>query len=91
MKSLVIVDLTPKDKEKLMQYSALAAETLAPFNGQFIAKGAIEILSGEAPYQTKAVIEFPDKESARGWYKSESYQAIIALREEGMESQFHLV
>lgn len=91
MKSLVIVDLTPKDKEKLAQYSALAAETLEPFNGRFIAKGAIEILSGEAPYQTKAVIEFPDKESARGWYKSESYQAIIALREEGMESQFHLV
>lgn len=91
MKSLIIVDLTPKDKEKLMQYSALAAETLVPFKGRFVVKGAIEVLSGEAPYHTKVVIEFPDKESARGWYKSESYQRIIALREEGMESQFHLV
>jgi uncharacterized protein (DUF1330 family) len=39
----------------------------------------------------KAVIEFPDKESAINWYNSAAYQAIIPLREQGMHSQFHLV
>jgi uncharacterized protein (DUF1330 family) len=91
MKSLVIVDLTPIDKTKLSEYSALAAETLLPFSGQFIAKGPIESLTGEATQPMKAVIEFPNKQSAKDWYNSAAYQAIIPLREQGMHSQFHLV
>jgi uncharacterized protein (DUF1330 family) len=91
MTSLVIVDLTPIDKTKLSEYSALAAETLKPFNGHFIAKGGIDTLHGETAHPMKAVIEFPDKESAINWYNSAAYQAIIPLREQGMHSQFHLV
>ena len=91
MTSLIIVDLTPIDKTKLSEYRALAAETLKPFNGHFIAKGEIEALHGEAAHSMKAVIEFPDRESARNWYNSVEYQAIIPLREQGMQSQFHLV
>lgn len=91
MTSLVIVDLTPIDKIKLSEYSALAAETLKPFNGHFIAKGGVETLHGKTAHPMKAVIEFPDKESAINWYNSAAYQAIIPLREQGMHSQFHLV
>ena len=91
MASLVIVDLTPIDKTKLTEYSALAAETLKPFNGHFIAKGEIEALHGGTDHLMKAVIEFPDKESAKNWYNSKAYQAIIPVREQGMKSQFHLV
>ena len=91
MKTLIIVDLTPIDKIKLSEYSALAAETLIPFNGVFIAKGAAEPLNGESNHPIKAVIEFPDKQSAKDWYNSSAYQAIIPLREQGMHSQFHLV
>lgn len=91
MTNLVVVDLTPIDKDKMAQYSALAAKTLLPFNGNFIGKGEIEVLSGEAHHKLKVIIQFPDIESARAWYKSEAYQAIIPLREEAMRSQFHLI
>lgn len=91
MTSLVIVDLTPIDKTQLTEYSALAADTLKPFNGRFIAKGEIETLHGDTVHPMKAVIEFPDKESAKNWYNSDAYQAIIPLREKGMKCQFHLV
>ena len=91
MTSLVVVDLTPTDKTQLSEYSALAAETIKSFGGRFIAKGEIETLCGEAKHLMKAVIEFPDKESALNWYNSDEYQAIIPLREKGMKSQFHLV
>lgn len=91
MKTLIIVDLTPVNKTLLTEYSALAAETLKLFNGEFIAKGATESLHGEVTHPMKAVIEFPDKKSATDWYNSAEYQAIIPLREEGMKSQFHLV
>ena len=91
MKTLIIVDVTVLNKVKLAEYSALAAETLKPFSGQFIAKGAIEAIHGEAEFQAKVVIEFPDKESAKNWYNSPEYQAIIPLREQAITSQFHLI
>lgn len=91
MTAYIIVDLTPTDKEKLQQYSAMAAETLIPFNGEFIVKGPIESLHGEQEFQTKVIIGFPDRASAQGWYRSDAYQKIINLRNQGMNSQFHLV
>ncbi len=91
MTALIIVDLTPTDKDKLSAYSAMATETLVPFGGEFLAKGAIEVLHGESAFQTKVVIQFPDRDSAMNWYRSEAYQRIISTRDQGMESQFHLV
>jgi uncharacterized protein (DUF1330 family) len=91
MTALIIVDLTPIDKEKLTEYSAEAAKTLITFNGEFLAKGSILPLHGESAFTTKVVIQFPSKEKALNWYNSPEYQAITQLREEGMTSQFHLI
>ena len=91
MTALIIVDLTPTDKEKLSAYSAMAAETLVLFGGEFLAKGPIEALHGESAFQTKVVIQFPDRDSAMNWYRSAAYQEIIPVRDQGMDSQFHLV
>ncbi|MDW6003296.1 DUF1330 domain-containing protein [Vibrio mangrovi] len=91
MTCLVIVDSTPTDKEQLAEYSARAAKTLEPFQGKFIARGEPEALHGEAPYQRKSVIEFPDKDSALNWYNSAAYQEIIPIRNKGMDCQFHLI
>lgn len=91
MPAYIVVDLTPTDTTKLQQYSALAADTLIPFGGEFLVKGPIESLHGESHLQVKVVIAFPDRESAAGWYSSDAYQAIIPLRDEAMESQFHLI
>ena len=91
MSALIIVDLTPTDRDRLSTYSALAAETLVPYFGEFIAKGPIEPLHGDSAFSTKVVLQFPDRESAENWYRSEAYQAIIPIRDQGMNSQFHLV
>jgi len=91
MSALVIVDLTPINKDLLSDYSRQAVETLSPFGGKFIAKGLTESLHGEVQFEMKAVIQFPDNESARNWYQSEGYQKLIPIREQGMHSQFHLI
>lgn len=91
MSALIIVDLTVKDIEKLQTYSALAAKTISNFNGEFIAKSPIETLHGSANFTTKAVIQFADKETAKAWYHSDEYQAIIPIRDQAIDSQFHLV
>ena len=91
MMALIIVDLTPTDKDKLSVYSAAAAETLVSYGGEILAKGPIEALHGESAFQTKLVIQFPDRDSAMSWYHSAAYQEIIPVRDQGMKSQFHLV
>ena len=91
MSTLIIVDLTPTDTESLSTYSAGAAETLKPFGGEFLAKGAINPLHGDAQFTIKVVIQFPDRDSALNWYKSGAYQKLIPTRDKGMDSQFHLV
>lgn len=91
MTALIIVDLTPTDKDKLSAYSTMAAETLVPYGGEFLAKGSIESLHGESRFQTKVVIQFPDRDNAMNWYHSAAYQETIPVRDQGMHSQFHLV
>jgi len=91
MTALIIVDLTPTDKDKLSAYSAAAAETLVVYGGEFLAKGPIEALHGESEFQTKVVIQFPDRDRAMSWYLSPEYQKIISVRDQGMHSQFHLI
>ncbi|VAW71272.1 hypothetical protein MNBD_GAMMA10-836 [hydrothermal vent metagenome] len=91
MTALIIVDLTPKDKDKLSAYSAMAAETLVEYGGEFLAKGLIEVLHGEPGFQTKVIIQFPDRDRAMNWYHSPEYQKIISVRDQGMNSQFQLI
>ena len=91
MTALIIVDVTPIDKENLARYSALAAETLINYQGEFIAKGPIENLHGEKNFDIKLVIQFPSKQKALSWYNSEAYQNIIPIREKAIHSQFHLI
>jgi uncharacterized protein (DUF1330 family) len=91
MTALIIVDLTPTDKEKLSSYSAMAAETLVPYGGEFLAKGPIETLHGESAFQTKVIIQFPNRDNAVNWYNSAAYLAIIPIRDQSMRSQFHLI
>ncbi|OUS28453.1 hypothetical protein A9Q99_13120 [Gammaproteobacteria bacterium 45_16_T64] len=91
MTALIIVDLTPIDKEALTTYSALAAETLSAFGGEFLAKGGIIALHGDSAFSTKVVIQFPSHQHANDWYHSDAYQKIIPTRNKGMDSQFHLI
>ncbi|GLR69821.1 DUF1330 domain-containing protein [Agaribacter marinus] len=91
MTAYVVVDLNVNDAEKLAQYSALAAKSIAEYKGEFIAKSPITVLHGGNDFTTKVIIQFPDKGSAEAWYNSHDYQGIIAIRDQAMNSQFHLL
>lgn len=72
------VDFGPAIIEYLQRIDA----TLEPFGGKFRVHGAkVELLEGAWPGDI-VVIAFPDIASARAWYASPAYQAILALRTE---------
>lgn len=91
MTSHIIVEFNTLNAEKLTQYSQLAASTVANFGGHFLLKGTAQSLHGNTQFAKRAVIEFTSEKHAKDWYESSEYQALIALRNEAIESQFHLV
>ena len=91
MIAYVTAEFTPKDKEMLQTYSAQAASTIAEFQGEFLVKAPIQSLSGKVSYEYKAIIAFPSKELAEGWFNSEQYQRLISARDKGMDSKFLLL
>lgn len=90
MSAYITISFTPTDKEKLAEYGKSAPATLAKYGGEFLFKGAAEVLSGDFPHKLVGLIRFPDQESARNWYNSEEYQALIPTRDKGMDNTFVL-
>jgi uncharacterized protein (DUF1330 family) len=62
-------------------YRKVVPETLVPFGGQFIVRGGnLSVVEGEWPHPRLAIIEFPSRAAAEGWYSSAAYQKVISLR-----------
>jgi uncharacterized protein (DUF1330 family) len=69
----------------IVEYLQRIDATLAPFKGRFVVHGgSIDVLEGTW-IGNLIVIEFPDLASARAWYRSAAYQAIVRLRTENSE------
>jgi uncharacterized protein (DUF1330 family) len=81
------VELGPAIVEYLQRIDA----TLQPFGGRFLVHGgAVERLEGNWSGDL-VVVEFPDREKARAWYRSPSYQAILPLRAGNSDSDVILI
>ena len=91
MSAYVVVSLTPRDADKLKAYSAAAGPTVEQHGGRFVARGPVETLTGDSRHKIQAVIEFPSRDAALAWYNCADYQALIPLRNEGMDCDFTLV
>ena len=75
-----------------VEYAAGAGPTLAAAGAKVLVRGAVaETLVGDLSGDIALVIEFPDIETARSWYQSPEYQAMISTREQAMDPQFILV
>jgi uncharacterized protein (DUF1330 family) len=84
MSAYVLVGFSVRDAEKLQQYAAAAGPTVKQHSGEFLARGPLTVLAGDTTHKVQVVIEFPSREAAEAWYQCDEYQALIALRNEGM-------
>ena len=82
---------TPTINEQVLEYIERIQGTLDPYQGRFLVHGAqVEVVEGPWP-GTVVVIEFPDVESARAWYRSPAYQAILPLRTDNIDGSAIIV
>jgi uncharacterized protein (DUF1330 family) len=82
---------TPTINEQVLEYIERIQGTLDPYQGRFLVHGAeVEVVEGPWP-GTVVVVEFPDVESARAWYRSPAYQAILPLRTDNIDGSAIIV
>jgi uncharacterized protein (DUF1330 family) len=87
-KSYAIGHLTNVDvNDDILEYLRRIDGTFEPFGGRFLVHGmAHDVVEGEWPGDL-IIIEFPDRASAEGWYRSDAYQAILPLRTRNSEGR----
>ena len=76
MAHLRSVDLNDEIRAYLLRID----DTLEPYGGRFLVHGSVpEVVDGDLP-GVVVLIEFPDRDTARAWYESPGYQAILPFR-----------
>lgn len=74
----------------ILEYLERIQETLDPFHGRFMIHGPpAEVLEG-AWQGSMVLIEFPDLDTARAWYRSPAYQEILRLRADHIDGDLVL-
>jgi uncharacterized protein (DUF1330 family) len=93
MPAYVIGDVRDaRDAEALAEYRRGNTDSVARHGGRFVARGgAVELLEGDWDTRRIVVIEFPDMATARGWYESEDYAPLKALRQSVSDTNLILV
>jgi uncharacterized protein (DUF1330 family) len=81
MPAYVVGDIHITDHTAYRAHVPVALATIARFGGHIIAGGnRIELLDGEPMPERIVIIEFPDAEAARRWYRCDDYQAALKVR-----------
>lgn len=86
MASYVIGHISIRDPDKWEAYRSQVPATLAPWCAEIVFRGKrLAVFSGEHPHEDTVVLRFPDAASARAWFASPAYQALIPLREQAAD------
>ena len=92
MTAYVIADVQVTDAAAYEPYRPLAAASIARFGGRFIVRGGkVDLFEGEPEPERIVVIEFPDADTARRWYRSEEYQSALKIRQSASRGRVFLV
>ena len=93
MSAYVIADVRDaRDEDALAEYRRGTTESVARHGGRFVARGGeLEVLEGDWDTRRIVIIEFPDMAAARGWYESEDYAPLKALRQSASDTNIILV
>jgi uncharacterized protein (DUF1330 family) len=81
MPAYVVGDISITDPAAFGAHVPAALATIARHGGRVVAGGnKIELLDGDPMPERIVIIEFPDAEAARRWYRSDDYQKALKIR-----------
>jgi uncharacterized protein (DUF1330 family) len=92
MAAYLISDVTPRDNEAFRLYRTRAAASIAQYGGRYLVRGGeVDAVEGDWKPRTIIIVEFPDVDVARRWYRSPEYARALAIRNEALERNLILV
>lgn len=87
-----VFDTKITDMDALAPYLANVEATYKAFGGEMIVQGGeLEVFEGSAPQGIIVILKFDSMTTAKTWYASEDYQAIVAHRHAGSNANGWLV
>ena len=93
MVAYVVSDVEALDDAQFARYRELAAESIARHGGRYLVRGAEpEVAEGQPSGGRRIVIvEFPDGERLRQWYRSADYAEALAMRDSALRRRLLFV
>jgi uncharacterized protein (DUF1330 family) len=80
------------DPERYDEYKIKAAASILAAGGRYVVRGGdVEVLEGDAPAGRTVVLEFPSRQAAIDWYRSEEYTEIRKIREGAARARMYVV
>jgi uncharacterized protein (DUF1330 family) len=80
------------DPDRYEQYKTKAAESILAAGGRYVIRGGeVDVLEGDPPLGRTVVLEFPTREAALDWYRSEEYTAVRRLREGAARARLYVI
>src|SRR5256886_6298086 len=81
MPTYIVGDIHISDPVSYQAHLPRALATIARFGGRVVAGGGkIDLLEGGPMPARIFIIEFPNADAARRWYRSDDYQAALKVR-----------
>lgn len=92
MPAYVIAEVRIRDAAAVEAYRSRAAASIAQYGGRYLARGGtVEALEDEWRPNRIVIVEFPDIERARAWYRSPEYAAALQIRDAALTRNLILV
>ena len=92
MAAYVIYQGEVLDPERYDEYKAKGAESILAAGGKYLVRGGdVEVLEGEPPEGRIVLLEFPSREAALAWYRSDEYAEIRKIREGAARARMYVV
>jgi uncharacterized protein (DUF1330 family) len=94
MAAYIIFDIEVTDPGTYEEYQAATRQPGVGSAGHarsLVRGGAVDVLEGSWDPRRLIILEFPDRESAKGWYFSPGYQAAKAIRDRAATTRAILV
>ncbi|MGG6894702.1 DUF1330 domain-containing protein [Rhizobium sp. BR 315] len=92
MPAYIISDITVRDAEAFQTYRTRAAASIAQYGGRYLVRGGpIEQLEGDWSPRAIVIVEFPDLERTRAWYRSPEYALALEVRDQALSRNLILV
>lgn len=91
MSAFLVCMVQVDDPDTYKEYTAETPAIIKAHGGKFLVRGGdVEAIEGEPFNDRLVVVEFPSKEAARTFYKSDDYQRVIGFRHSSSKAQFLL-